>query len=207
MVLIAAPMVGADMAKALTDIQRLMLPASGDRLTEALATIVTVCIRPADIDDARIVVWTRRMIQALSKYPADIAMETMNEWPKSPSGKFWPTENDIHVACAKKIEFRARLLRELESMNRRAEQPMPEGARIAPDSEAVVTFIARVKAKMGEPYVSSWLSERTCAFTDKVVLTTGLGAERLTRDVGNIATECGVKIAHDPLVTERFRSA
>lgn len=204
MVLIVSPLPGADAEKALGHVKALMSPASSDRLTEALATIVTVCIRPSDVDDARVVVWTRRMLQALEQYPADIAFEMLNEWPKSQSGKFWPTENDIHTFCAKRVEFRARLERELESLNKRAQTPLPEGAKLAPEGGPVAEFVARVRAKFGDAYVKSWLSNITCAFTENVVLTTNLGSERLNRDVGNIATECGVKIAYDPGVTERF---
>lgn len=208
MVLIVTPSPGADVAGALGYVAEACAAPTPDQMGDALGVITRVCLRPKDLEtDTDVVVWTRRMLGAFYEYPADAVLEAFDEWPKSARGKFWPMENDIHAICKAKSEFRQRLLRELEGMNRRASQPLPEGAKLAPEGAPVTAFVASVRAKFGDAYVKSWLSDVTCAFTENVVLTTNLGAERLNRDVGNIATECGVKIAYDPTVTERFLRA
>lgn len=46
---------------------------------------------------------------------------------------------------------------------------------------AVADFIAAAKAKHGEPFVRSWLSARTCRFTDTTIFTIALGRDTLTQ--------------------------
>lgn len=65
-------------------------------------------------------------------------------------------------------------------------------------------FVRQVQAMQGEPYVRSWLTSRTCSFTDTTVYTIGLAAERLMRDVGHIAKKCGVTVRFCAVVSERF---
>lgn len=61
--------------------------------------------------------------------------------------------------------------------------PKPRGATAA--------FAEAVAAKYGAPFAHSWLSAKTCRFTDTTIFTTALGCERLRQ-------YCEVEIAmHD----------
>lgn len=46
----------------------------------------------ADDREAEAIVW----LQQLSKYPADIALDVIRNWPNRSDGQWWPTWHDVH---------------------------------------------------------------------------------------------------------------
>lgn len=39
------------------------------------------------------------MIQMLGGYPREVALQALNQWPRTENGKFWPTENELIALC------------------------------------------------------------------------------------------------------------
>lgn len=74
-------------------------PATPTQIAKGLAVLTAVCAKPADFDDAKVVLWSERLKQVLQEYPAAIAMAMISDWPKTDSGKWWPTENEIRNCC------------------------------------------------------------------------------------------------------------
>lgn len=90
-------------------INRPQEPASPTNLAKGLAIVTAVCAKPADFDDAKVVLWSERLKRVLQEYPAEIALASITNWPRSTNGKWWPTENEIRHACDEHMEFRAAL--------------------------------------------------------------------------------------------------
>lgn len=70
-------------------------------LSKALAVVISVCIRRSEMDDVQVSIWHRRMAQVLGEYRPDVALASLDAWPKSENGKFWPTENELRDLCEK----------------------------------------------------------------------------------------------------------
>jgi hypothetical protein len=84
------------------------------QIARGLAMLTAVCVRPSDFDDAKIILWSDRMRDVCSEYPADIALGAINQWPKTEGGKFWPTENEFRELLNFLGHFRRLLRFELE---------------------------------------------------------------------------------------------
>jgi len=65
--------------------------------------------------------------------------------------------------------------------------PEPRGATLA--------FAKAVTAKYGAPFAQSWLSAKTCRFTDTTVFTIGFGRDTLIQYCGDLMVEHGVTVA------------
>lgn len=88
--------------------------ATPTQIAKGLAVLTAVCAKPSDFDDAKVVLWSERLKIVLKEYPDDIAMAMISDWPKSASGKWWPTENEVRGACDALMHFRRALAAELE---------------------------------------------------------------------------------------------
>lgn len=75
--------------------------------------------------------------------------------------------------------------------------PSPRGATAA--------FVAAAKAKHGAPFVASWLSGRTCRFTDTTIFTLGLSVDKLRQCCERDLVKHGVTVKMCPDVTEGLR--
>ena len=65
-------------------------------------------------------------------------------------------------------------------------------------------FVNEATEKRGAAWAKSWLSQRTCRFTDDTILTTGLGADRLHETCEALLKKHGVKAKYDADVTAMF---
>lgn len=96
------------------------------QIARGLAMLTAVCVRPADFDDAKIILWSDRMRSVCGEYPADIAIGAIDQWPKTESGKFWPSEHEFRALLDFMGLFRARLRHQLEALWGRAQrEPLP----------------------------------------------------------------------------------
>lgn len=84
-------------------------PAEASQISKAFGIVVAVCVRPADMDDAKVFVWGDRMRRVLGEYPASVALTALNEWPQTESGKFWPTEHELRIECDERMALRDRM--------------------------------------------------------------------------------------------------
>lgn len=98
----AAELIGALDGLARANAER----APPSQLAKALAVLTAVCAKPADFDDAKVVLWSERLKQVLGEFPGDIAMAAISDWPKTEGGKWWPTEKEIRDECAELMRFR-----------------------------------------------------------------------------------------------------
>lgn len=182
----------------------MMQPAPFEKLGEALSLIVSVCARPSDLDDAKMILWTQRMLNVLGEYPADVAFSALNDWPKGRSGQFWPLEHELRVDLDERSVLRKRLQREVRLASNRPAL----GSDITSVAEGpCAEFVEAVREMRGAPFVASYLSSRTCAFGPKQILTTTFGVERLMRDVGHLAEKFGIDIRFDDAVSKRFHAS
>lgn len=83
-------------------------------LARGLAMLTAVCVRPADFDDAKIILWSDRLRDVLSEYPADVALGAIDQWPRTDNGKFWPSENEFRELLDFMGHFRRDLRWKLE---------------------------------------------------------------------------------------------
>lgn len=85
-------------------------PASPKDIAKGLAVLTAVCAKPADFDDAKIVLWSERLKQVLQEVPAEIALAAIEGWPKTENGKWWPTENEMREQITRRLSLRGCIL-------------------------------------------------------------------------------------------------
>lgn len=126
-------------------------PAEASQISKAFGIVVAVCVRPADMDDAKVFVWGERMRRVLGEYPASVALTTLNEWPRTDSGKFWPTEHELRAECEERMALRDKLRGYFE--HRATLEPSPplpprpsDGMSDEPLGDTA-EFVARFKAR------------------------------------------------------------
>lgn len=118
------------------------------QIARGLAMLTAVCMRPSDFDDAKIILWSDRLRDVCGEYPADIALGAINQWPKTESGKFWPTENEFRELLDFIGHFRRNLRFELETHLHNALPSAPTAPRhgdgLSDDPEGrVLVFLSR----------------------------------------------------------------
>lgn len=87
--------------------------AEARAIARALATLTAVCVRPADFDDAKVVLWSDRLREVLNEYPGEVALAVVTDWPKTEGGKFWATENELRSELDRAMTLRKWLRFEL----------------------------------------------------------------------------------------------
>lgn len=83
----------------------------------------------------------------------------------------------------------------------------PRGNRYAEPVGRTGAFVAAVRARRGDGYVRSWLSELTCQFENCVVWTHDMGAIQLNRDCDSEIVAHGVVIRVDAESRAHYRHA
>lgn len=79
--------------------------------------------------------------------------------------------------------------------------PTARALRLPEPHGATAAFVAAVQAKYGEPFAHSWLSARSCRFTDTTIFTIPLARETLAKYCEALIEEHGVSIVACPDVT------
>lgn len=187
---------------ALEEIDTLNAPAEVSEVMDAFNTLTAVTMRPADLDDTKVISYAQHMPKVLLEYPRDVALETLREWPKTHGGGWWPIEHDIRAELDARMQFRRKLRDRLDDAAEQGEadvvrSPMPVGM--------TAVFAERVRERRGADYVYSWLSwDSGCEFSENTVFTVRFGVDTLLKDVGDIADVLRVAIVHCPDVTAAF---
>lgn len=169
-------------------------PAEPGLLAEELTVLVASCQRPQDLDEDKLRPWMLGLMGVLQRHPAAVAIEAIRAWPQQPGGRWWPMAADLE-ALARSLGARHAELAEriAEAKTRRRARSTSERS-ITPTGRSA-EFVARVRDKLGEPFVRSWLRGGVNAlFSEDAVFATPLGAERLERDCGGLAKAVGVRI-------------
>jgi uncharacterized protein YbaA (DUF1428 family) len=185
-------------------------PASPRSISSAMAGLADVTAHPKESDAEAAIEGAKRLTRMLYEFPADVALEAINDWPKTPNGKWWPTEAELRAECEKRVDYRRRLKKQVEdaqrAVQRGAHNAKGEVRRLEPHG-ATTAFYAAVESKYGHPYAFSWLNRRNCDFTDAKVYTTDLGCERLKAQCSYLAKAVGVTIERCKQVEARFHAS
>lgn len=75
--------------------------------------------------------------------------------------------------------------------------PQPHGKTAA--------FVNAVEEKFGRDFARSWLSDRTCRFSDDTVHTLGIAVDKLNQTCEALIAQHGVRVVYCPAVSEGFR--
>lgn len=161
-------------------------------LTEAFKELCAVCRPRPDQDESVLMSAASRLWKVLGEYPEPIALTALDTWPRR--SEWFPTEKELRGLLD---EIAAEAAREAAARGHagdgRYKQPVGN----------TVLFVEEVRKLRGPDYVKSWLAGGiTCMFTANHVYTTNIGADRLSKDVGALAEQMGVKIIFDRACSE-----
>lgn len=178
------------------------------RIAAALMKLISATRRPAWMDDEIAEHYFEAVQEAMLDYPIDIVEAACIAWRKGPSGEFWPAEKELRRICDEQFKPRrdlrdgARsLLNAMESQERRGNRErssQPRGATLA------LVNACLANPSFGSAFVRSYLSSRTCDFSDDTVFTMSIVAERLQQRAGGLLAKHGVKVKVCPHTTERI---
>jgi hypothetical protein len=161
-------------------------------LSEAFKELCAVCRPRPDQDESVLMAAASRLWKVLGEFPEPVAQTALDLWPRR--SEWFPTE----------FELRS-LLEEIASNAAREAQARGSvgGGKYREPVGNTVAFVEEVRKLRGPDYCKSWLAGGiTCLFSANIVYTTGIGADRLDKDVGALAAQLGVKIVHDKECSE-----
>lgn len=192
---------------ALRELEYAFAPASVGRIAAAMAGLAEVTAHPKETDVDSAAEGMKRLTRMLYEYPADVALEAVNEWPKTPNGKWWPTESELRAECEKRVDYRRRLQKQVRdaqaAMQRGAHRDGKQDRRLEPYG-ATADYVAAAERAYGAKFVASWLTRRNCEFTADTIYTTPIGRERLSWKCAEIGKHFKVKVVECEQVTKRF---
>lgn len=161
------------------------LRAEPRAIAKALATLTAVCVRPADFDDAKVILWSDRLREVLNEFPGEIALAVLIDWPKAEGGKFWPTENELRAKLDAAMALRRWLRFDLSQALEEAEREEAAAGRVEPDdglsqepSGDVAAFFEAWKQR-DEKRATSY--RRVCRFGENLIATNVTIAEDTIR--------------------------
>lgn len=162
------------------------------KLSDAFAELCGICRPRPDQDEAGLEATARGLWKVLGEYPEPVALAALDLWPRR--SEWFPTGKELRDLL-NQVSAEARISAE--------ERGHVGGGRFHSPVGKTFTFAERVRDVRGDGYVKSWLRGGvTCQFANAKVYTTRIGEERLSKDVGAIAEQCGVEIIHDPDVSK-----
>lgn len=182
--------------------------ASPTQLAKALAVLTAVCAKPADFDDAKVVLWSERLKQVLAEYPGDIALAAVSGWPRTENGKWWPTENEIRSECDIHMRFRERLRFEMERAQCTVRPLDPatkydDGMHDTP-SGATEAFVQKVYNRNSGTYEAYFGPCSGARFTaDTIGVRGSMVALTIERQFPGLMAECGVRIISPRAFTDK----
>lgn len=154
------------------------------KLAQAFKELCAVCRPRPDQDEAVLMAAASRLWKVLGEYPEPVALAALDLWPRR--SEWFPTERELRD-----------LLEELASkaaIDAAARGRIADGRYLEPVGKTHV-FVERVRKLRGDDYCKSWLAGGiTCLFSADTVFTTGIGVERLNRDVRAIIDATGVTV-------------
>ncbi len=182
-----------------------------DAIAKAIMELISLTQRPPSKDDIKEAPYVEGLCRMAWDYPIDVVENACRQWRRIPErGRWWPEEQDLRVQCEALLKPRKDLRDEavnlLRFMERREHaQGVRDGHRSPNPSGATLAFVEAVLAARGPAYVRSFLSYRTCDFTETTIFTLGYSAEdRLPRDCAPILRQHkNVRLLACPEVTKR----
>ena len=180
-------------------------PASKDDLLCAFLWLASVTNSDKLKDGETASAAALALTAAMQDYPAFASLGAIRDWPKTPNGKWWPTENELRFEANTRATPHLRLRAHLRRSATSGSSPH-EKRRLKPFG-ATEAFVADVSEKYGSAYVRSWLSGVTCQFEADTVWTYPGGLDRLHRDASGLAAKHRVELKTDKEAHAHFRKA
>jgi hypothetical protein len=196
-----------DMLRGVEALNRELAGGPGEAIAAALMELIAVTSRPPQMDDVMAAAYMETMPKAMWEYPIDVVRGACARWRLVPNaGNWWPTEQQLREQCETLFKSRRdlraeamRVLRRLESQ----EEGVKRGRSFAPYGRTE-KYVNACREAFGPGFVYSYLSNRTCDFTDTTIYTIGLSVERLTQRSSALLTQFGVTLKQCPDTTRRF---
>lgn len=164
-------------------------------LSKAFKELCGVCRPRSDQDMSNMEATVSRLWRVFGEYPEAVAVTATDLWPRR--SDFFPTEKELR-ALLDEVAAQA-------AIDAAARQHVGGGRYNQPVGNTV-EFVQRVTHLRGADYVKSWLAGGiTAQFSANVVYLTGIGFERLSKDVGALADQCGVRLVRDKDVSEMLK--
>ena len=188
-------------ARALQIVAPACEPASHDELTFALGYLASVTTGDKSRSPEVMQVSARALVEAMREYPRDAAMGAIRDWPKTESGKWWPTENELRAEADARGWRSMRMHAHLGAAANRGQAPAP---RTNEPSEALFPYLREVASIHGDGFMKSWLSPLTCQFQGKTIWTHALGRERLIQRTSGLLEKYDVLVMTDEDARRHF---
>lgn len=199
----ALPYVPAGIAvRALEIVGPAAYPAEHDELTFALGYLASVTAGDKLRSPETMQVSARALVEAMREYPADAALGAIRDWPKTPGGKWWPTENELRQEAEQRGWRTMRMHLHLKAAALRDSAASPRTNEPGP---LLAAFIEAVREVHGDGFVKSWLSPLTCQYQGKTIWTHSLGAERLVQRTNGLMVKHDVVVMSDEAARRSFR--
>lgn len=196
----------AELRAGLAALDELLAAGPKKRISAAIIELLAATDRPPSLGDAAALTRTEALKQMAWDYPINVIETACRDWRKVPNfGRWWPAEQDLRALCEKiakpHMQFReeaASLLRYLERReqgNTRQRAAQPFGKTLAFHNDCMASF--------GPAYCRSYISTRTCDFSDDTIFTMGIVADHLNKTASLLLAKHGVKAVRCPHTTER----
>lgn len=180
-------------------------------IAKAIMELISTTSRPPSKDSAKEAAYVEALCLAMWEYPIDVVQAACRNWRRVPErGRWWPEEQDLRVQCDVLVKPRKDLRDEALSLLRYMERrEATEGgrsrtARLPYPNGKTEKFYNAVMAGFGPAFCKSWLSHRTCDFSEDTIYTIGLSVDRLTQNCSVLLKQHGVKLEKCADVTKRF---
>lgn len=180
------------------------------RISAAIIELLAATDRPPSLGDAAAVARTEALKLMAWDYPIDVVEQACRDWRKIQNfGRWWPAEQDLRAICEKinkpRKQFRdeaASVVRMLE--RKESQQGSAKSARASYPYGATLAYLNDCMASHGPGFCRSYLSHRTCDFTEDTIFTIGMAVERLQQRTSAIAAKHGIRFMYCPEVTARL---
>ncbi|MGE0533166.1 MAG: hypothetical protein AB7P35_17795 [Hyphomonadaceae bacterium] len=197
-----------ELGAGLAALDGLLAAGPKQRISAAIIELLAATERSPSLGDAAAAARTEALKQMAWDYPIDVVEQACRDWRKVQNfGRWWPAEQDLRALCEKLAKPRqklrnaaAQLLSALDAQERRR----PEGTARSPSPIGrVKAFVDECRAKLGREFAFSYLSHQTCDFSESVIFTFGLCAERLEQRASGLLAKHGVSVRVCPDVRAR----
>ena len=179
-----------------------------DEIAKAIMELISLTQRPPSKDDVKEAPYVEGLCRMAWEYPIDVVQNACRNWRRIPgSGRWWPEEQDLRAQCDQLVKPRKDLRDEAVSLLRLLERKeagsRPGRERSNQPYGRTLAFQNDCMASHGPAFVRSWVSMRTCEFSEDTIFTMGIVADHLNKTASLLLAKHGVKAVRCPHTTER----
>lgn len=199
-----------DMVQAVNALEAEVAGGPQDEIAKALMELISVTSRPPTMDDFAAAAYPPTMAKALWDYPIDIVRAACQRWRMVPSaGNWWPTEQQLRAQCEELFKVRRGLLDQANSLLSTLSEHERQAAREKHSrstfpSGRTQAYVDACMTAFGPAFVKSYLTHRTCDFTDTTIYAMGFTADRLAQRTSGLIAKHGVMVKACPETTRRI---